>query len=379
MERRLASALVTLWVCSACGGSSGGAATGAAPGVPAPAAALDARVKSDMVRAAPLVANVHSSLLGILNPGSVAAQGVTLVADSTPGAAPNTFNFSGPYDGNGDGYNESTLSGRVSFAGDPATTWSSLEGNATIDIGIPLIGHVYSATVAFSVTSSEIRVSGYGALTNPLNGSTSSVEYSSSEPMVINQPGVAVGATANACGYSLHGTAVVRTADSTGTLVSSWLFDRASPIATVRNAVYTAPGGQATALPDSSADLRCGGSGSANDWIAVYDQEWVCLPRESGKARLTITATGASTLSIVDEDPPGSGASNTFTATIVGSSAHAMQGFFEAGPPGFRYREDFTWTLLKDGSFSQYSVFNFFEGPNTGKGGICSATARRSP
>jgi hypothetical protein len=47
------------------------------------------------------------------------AQGVTVQPDPTPGAPPHSITFSGPYDGNGDGIDETTMSGRVTFNGDP--------------------------------------------------------------------------------------------------------------------------------------------------------------------------------------------------------------------------------------------------------------------
>ena len=91
-----------------------------------------------------------------------------------------------------------------------------------------------------------------------------------------------------------------------------------------------------------------------------------------------MAAAGSDTVTITDEDPPGSGSTRTYTATMVAGSPHALRGFFIAGPAGNRYREDFTWTRTKNGNgFSQFSVYTYIEGPNLGKGGICGATATK--
>jgi hypothetical protein len=169
-------------------------------------------------------------------------------------------------------------------------------------------------------------------------------------------------------------------AGSTGTLTSNWNFSSNNPSVAVKGATFTDPAGQITPLPDSSVDLRCGSSGSINDWAATYNQDYSCLPREVGQAKLTITVTGPDTITISDEDPPGSGDVKTYTATVLAANPHAVRGFFIGGPIGNRYREDFNWTLAKNGSgFSQFSVYTYTEGPNTGSGGICAASAKRVP
>jgi hypothetical protein len=124
-------------------------------------------------------------------------------------------------------------------------------------------------------------------------------------------------------------------------------------------------------------DLRCGSGGTIGDWTGTYIQDWACLPRESGQAKLTITATGPDTINIVDEDPPGSGQFNTYPATIVGVTPRAVKGFFIAGPVGNQYREDFSWSLAENGVFSQSSQYTFLQPP--GARGICTGIARRVP
>lgn len=142
-------------------------------------------------------------------------------------------------------------------------------------------------------------------------------------------------------------------------------------------ATDTSPAGKQTALADTTTTLTCGETGSLRDWEAVYDQHWVCLPLEYGDARITITASGTTALTIDDEDPPGSGDIATYSAAAVGASLHAVKGFFDGGPAGNHYREHFTWSLDKDGNFSDRSTYTYTEGANTGLGGICAARARR--
>ena len=84
------------------------------------------------------------------------------------------------------------------------------------------------------------------------------------------------------------------------------------------------------------------------------------------------------TVTINDEDPPGSGNGNIYEAAIVGGSARALRGFFVTGPVGFRYREDFNWTLSADGTrFTQTSRYVYQDGPLIGTGGNCFARAVR--
>ena len=112
--------------------------------------------------------------------------------------------------------------------------------------------------------------------------------------------------------------------------------------------------------------------------MASFDQDWACLPRESGKARLTITAAGPDSVNIEDEDPPGSGSKNTYQASVLGTNPYALRGFFIGGDVGNHYREDFNWTLSKDGKrFSQFTKYVYTEGPNLGKGGYCVGNAKR--
>ena len=376
MRRPLVS-LVTLSVLSfvpGCGGGGGDTAVT----VPAEAAALDDQMKTGMTRLGSMVSNVETGLLFVLNPAAGLAPSVVVQPDTGPGVPPFSVRYGGRYDGNGDGIDETTMTGRATFRSDPDADWSGVDGQVTLDITIPVVGHVYHAEIAYAITSVDRRLSGSGTFTNPLNGNTIALNVPASAPLVIRPATGAAGAQSNACGYSIDGSASVQVTGSAGTLQSTWVFASTSASVAVTGASFTNSAGQTTALDDATVDLRCGSGGSIGDWVASYDQRWACLPRESGNATITIAAAGADSLTITDEDPPGSGSTKTYQATVVGVSPHAVRGFFLGGDASNPYREDFTWTLGKNGaSYSQISTYAYTQGPNVGRGGICVASARR--
>lgn len=377
MRRAYMVAVGLVMLASCGGGGDGGPAPQPGPiiAVPPEVAALDAKVKSDVVRVAPLVANIQSSFVFIMNPGS--APGISVTPDPSPNAPANTFDFSGSHDGNGDGIEETTLSGKVTFAADPndfAAGFTSLSGQVTIDVSIPGVGHLYHAEVAYTTTMSDTRLSGSGTFTNPVTQTTATLTIPAGAPLVIKPATGASDAMSNACGYSIDGAAQVDVAGAPGTLSAVWQFLSNSASVGIQNVSFRDAGGKSTALPDSSADLRCGSGATIDDWAATFDVTWACLPRESGQFRTTITAAPPDSLSILDEGDP-----TPYTATLIGGGAHAVRGFFNAGPTGFRYREDFNWTLRKDGGFSQSSVYRYTEGLRSGSGGICTASAKRVP
>jgi hypothetical protein len=326
------------------------------------------------------LASAQSSLMFMMNPDAGISPDVTFVPDLRPGTPANTYTFDGTYDGNGDGLSETTISGKLTYAGDPASlAWSPLSGQATMNVDLPVVGHIYDATLAFTATATEVRLSGSGTFSNPVTGETTTIDIPAGNPVIVKSVSGISGVVANACGYSLDGSIPIQLSDSTGTLNSTWLFSPNTASVAVQRATFRDSAGQSTTMPDSSVTLSCHASNSIDDWAAVYDQVWVCLPLEYGRAQLTLSVSGANTISITDEDPPGSGDTNVYTATIVGASPSVVQGFFDAGPVGDRYREYFTWTLKENGGFSQVSHYAYTEGPNKDSGGACAATAKRRP
>ena len=365
----------------ACGGG-GGNGSGANPpnAIPPDATAADAKMKEQMLKVMPMLAKAQSGFLFMLNPDAGLTPGVTFLPDLQPGAPANSYTFAGTYDGNDDLFSETSISGSVAFGGDPSSlNWSPLTGQATIDVNIPVVGHVYQSTLAFTATETMLQISGSGTFTNPMTGETMTIDIPAGQPVTVTAASQAGGVVANACGFNVDGSVPIQRSGPTGTLNATWLFSPNTASVAVQQVSFRDPAGLSTPMPDSTVALTCGAGGTIDDWVAAYDQYWVCLPTEHGSARLTLTATGATTLSVTDEDPPGSGDVNAYTVTTVDVSPNAATGYFDAGPVGNRYREYFAWTLGKDGGFSQMSRYAYTEGPNIGSGGICAAIVRRVP
>ncbi|MCJ7453211.1 MAG: hypothetical protein MUO39_12155 [Steroidobacteraceae bacterium] len=362
-----------------CGGG-GGHGSGANPPNPIPpdATAADVKMKEQMLKVMPMLAKAQSGFLFMLNPDAGLTPGVTLIPDLQPGAPANSYTFDGTYDGNDDLISETSISGRVTFGGDPSSLdWSPLTGEATIDVNIPVVGHLYHSTLAFMATETMVQISGVGTFTNPVTGEATTIDVPAGQPVIVRPASKADGVVANACGFNIDGAVPILRSGPTGTLQATWLFSPNTASVAVQQVSFRDPAGLSTAMPDSTVAMTCGSGGTIDDWVADYDQNWVCLPIEHGNARLTLTKTDATTLSVADEDPPGSGDVNTYSVSIVSGSPHAATGFFDAGPVGNTYREHFEWTLGKDGDFSQMSRYAYTEGPNIGSGGICSAIMKR--
>lgn len=367
---------------TACGGGGGGGGGAGNPVViPQEATAADSRLKTLMGRFVPHLANAQGSFVFVLNPDAAATPGMTYGLDPQPGAPPNRYVFDGIYDGNDDAISETALTGTVTFAGDPASLdWGPASGTTDTDVNIPVLGHVYQSAIAFTATAAgEVQLSGSGTFSDPVTGETTTITIPAGSPVVVQAISGTSGIAANACGFSVDGVIPVEMTGPTGTISANWRFSPNSTAVAVQGTSFRDLAGQSTAMPDSSVTLTCGSGGSIDDWAAVYEQGWACLPIEHGRAQLTLTVMNANTVSIDDEDPPGSGDTSTYTATIVGSSPHVLQGYFDSGPVGNRYREYFTWTLGNDGVFSQSSTYAYTEGPNLGRGGMCVGRARPAP
>jgi len=367
---RIVPTVLVFALLSGCGGSDSASNT-----IPPQAAAMVSKLKSGMVRSVQRLAGYEASLVFVLNPGSPLSSNISLAPDNTLGAPPFSYVFSGPFDGNQDGYEETTLNGKASFVSDPASAWDGLDGQATINAQIPGGLHGYAGEMQFTITPTQGQVSGTGTFSVAL-GDQTSLTIDPAKPLVIKPATGLPGAVDNACGYSVDGDLHIDVNGSDGSYSSDWSFTSSQSNAAVSGASFTDTGGKTTNLPNSSVKLDCGSGGSINDWAGTYTQNWSCFPQESGQATLTLAVNGANSISITDEDPPGSGDINVYPATVLGSSPHVVKGFFIGGPPGSTYREDFIWTLGLDGRFTQTSVYVYQEGPQTGHGGFCVGSAK---
>jgi len=372
---RFASAAALLLV-SACGG--GGDATPAAnpnSNLPADAVALEAATQSGMRSAMGRLVAYEQTLMFSLDPGSRLTPNIVFANDTSPGAAPYSVTFAGTVDSGFDEPATTSVSGKATYAEDPTMPFTSVAGHATVDVTLLGLLKVYHADVAFSVGATERTLSGSGTLQDPASGNATTMTIDAAHPLRIVP---ATNATANACGYVIDGDVRLAVTSAQGTYAATWHFVPAKSTVTVDAATYTS-GGVVTPMPPVEADLRCNDAGATTaDWNGVYSQVWGCLPFELGTGTLTLTAKDAVTVTVNDEDPPGSGNGDLYDVTVVGSSPRSLRGFFFAGPIGFRYREDFNWTLSPDKKrFFQTSRYVYQDGPNVGKGGNCFALASK--
>jgi hypothetical protein len=357
---------VSVALATGCGGG-GGSDEPANPAIPANAVTLDNKLRALGLKHVRKIVVLESSLLAVFVPSSPLSQGVVV----TPAGAPLSFTLSGSYDGNLDGLVETTLDGSATFGADPDSDWNGMQGRLSVRTELLSLMHVAQSDVDFSVTSDQRRFSGTSTYTEPMGGDTLTLSVAAGAPLVVQS--AANGAPANVCGYNVSGEMSVAIEGLLGRYTAIWRFLGGASAVTVAGATYRDSSGQTTQLPDATMDLRCGSN--IADWVGTFSLDWACLPRESGNWRVRFSVKDASTLTITDADD-----NDSFDAQIVGVSAHALRGFFIAGPVGSQYREDFVWTLAAHGNeFTQVTKYTFIEGAQQGRGGVCIGRAKREP
>lgn len=378
---------------AACGGSDDDVPAPAAsppPAVPAPAptpapppaaaTAMLASLANDVGRSVTRMASLEGGAVFVNVPGDPLAPNIVSVADGSAGSPPNTWTFRGAFDGNDNGIDETTLDGRLTYVSDPTDFFAGFNGasgSATVAIDIPGVMHVYRGETVFTIGANEHRLAGTGTFTNPLTGAATEMIIDRNQPLAVKRADGTASALPNACAHSLDGLVRVTRIDAAGTLAGNFTFAHDS--ATVKvGGVFTDKSNQSQTLPESQVELGCAsttGTGSIGDWNGRYRVRWACLPHEYGEFSTTISVKDAKTLQIIDD---GDTAADAYEASLLGAGTRAVRGFFIDGPAGSRYREDFNWTLNLDGSgFSQSSRYVYFEGGQSGKGGICVARATR--
>jgi hypothetical protein len=323
----------------------------------------------------PRLSGFEARLPFLLQPGTPGAGGLVFQPDPSPGAPPNSYLFSIPVDGDDNGISEVTLDGSAAFNGDPANAGTGFGGH--LDFTMSMTGGLGDFTGAMDFTlnaSGERELSGTGTFTEGVTGNVSTLTVSPGSPMTMKAATGAADSRANACGYSLNGSADLQVTGAAGTLSSTWVFSNASRNVEVTNGSFES-GSTTTPIPNTTLTIPCGNNGVLADWVGVFDQDWGCFPLEVGQATLTLSKTG-NTIDISDEDPPGSGDLASYSAAPVPGNPHVLRGFFIGGPPGSTYREEFTWTLSPTGTgFSQISFYVYQEGPSIGSGGLCAGRA----
>jgi hypothetical protein len=374
-----AASVASLASLHGCGGSDDAVpAPTPAPSPATPGASMMTTLTSDMTLGLTLLGGLEGGAVVTMTGGSPLAPNITATADNGAGVPPNTFTYRGTYDGNGNGQDETTLDLRTTFVNSPTDFIAGFTGGqtaGTVDINILGVMHVYHGDIALTLGMAQHQLSGSGTFNNPLSGTTTSMSVSASDPLTIKLADGSATAQPNACAHSFNGPVQVSVAGPAGTLASQWRFASSSTTVQVTGATFTPPGGTATPLPDAAVDLGCTGNNSLSDWNGRFRIQWACLPAEWGEFNTTIAVKNATTVTMIDD---GDTAADAYDAAMIGTSARAIRGFFISGPMGSRYREDFNWTLNRDGSgFTQTSRYVYFEGGQSGTGGICAARATR--
>ena len=373
MYRHLGWALAFLT--AGCGESGSDAGS-----LPPDAEALKTYLKAGVTLIMPRLGGAGAVFPFALSPGSPGATGITFNPDPTPGAPPNSYVFALDLDGDGDGSAETTFSGSAAFNGDPANAGDGFSGHVVLTMQSAGGLGTLTGDMDFVLTPAGGEISGSGSFSEVITGNTTTLTVAPANPLLIQMAKGTANSMANACASSLNGDLQLDVDGPTGTLTSTWGFQNTRTTARVTGASFTNTNNETTDIPDESVTIPCGQKGKLKDWTGNYLQNWACLPPEFGQASLTLAVSGANTISITDEDPPGSGDIAVYQATSAAGNPHVVRGFFIAGPAGNTYREDFSWILAGNGnSFSDISSYVYLEGPNQGGGGLCGGTATRQP
>lgn len=314
-----------------------------------------------------------------LNPGAPGSSDIQFTPDPTPGAPPNSYVFTLGVDGDGNGSKETSFSGSATFNGNPATAWEGFAGSVTLTM--TTAGGLGSLTgdLDFVLGATGGEVSGTGTFTEAITGNSTTVTVAPGAPLHIEMARGTSQSVANACASSLDGNIGVSVDGPTGTLNSTWEFKKDRKPARVTGASFTDADNTTTQIPDANVTIPCGQGRAMSTWVGDFVEDWSCVPAEQGTAALTLTVSG-STVNVSDEDPPGSGDVNTYSAAVVSGNPLVVRGFFLGGPPGNTYREDFSWVMDAGGAgFTSISKYVYQEGPNTGNGGFCGSRMTRAP
>ena len=345
--------------------------------IPADAEEMQSYLQSGATLMAQRLSGFESFLPFLMSPDSQGAEGLQFEANPDSSAPPFSYTFNVPMDGDGDGIKETTVAGGTTLNRDPATAGVGFGGE--IDLSVETLAGLgnFDGAGFFSFTSDGRQMSGQGTFSEFVTGNATTLTVAADSPLHMSAAANSSDRVANACGYSLDGGVQFEVTGPTGTLSSMWEFAHNRSSVSVSGASFTDGDGITTELPDTDFIIPCGDHGDIADWAGVFTQDWACLPPEYGRAELTITVKDDSTISITDEDPPGSGDINEYEAQTVPGNPHVVRGFFIGGEGDYAYREDFTWILASGSeSFSQISTYVYPAGPMQGQGGICGGRAK---
>lgn len=360
---------------------------------PAAAVALETYLNNQVEATFLSLAEFEAMLPLLRNPDAAANAGIVFSLDDSVGAEPNTYNFTIPIDADGDGQNDTALTGTGVLSDDPLTAFGP-GFSGVLDITIDVLNGQGTVTALLNIefTADGYDLSGDGTFSDNLAGQAGEFHIDPASPLVIDTH--AANEEGNLCRVDAQGpveitsgpigVAMAQASSSTalpaGFLRAIWNFIANSKTVQVRDVAYADPVTGETSLSDRTVQLPACGGGIIDDWVGGYLQDWSCIPTESGSAELTLTKTGQNTIHIVDEDPPGSGDINEYDATADDANPHTLRGSFQGGTGDYVYTEEFVWTLNSAGNiFTDSSIYTYDGGPLVGQGGICNATATKQP
>ena len=163
-------------------------------------------------------------------------------------------------------------------------------------------------------------VSGTGTFTEVITGNATTLTVDPATPLHIEIARGTSNSVANACASSLDGDLSLDVDGPTGSMTSTWSFQNTRKPARLMNASFN-DGTDTTSIPDADVTVPCGQSGSPSDWNGTFNQQWYCIPPEFGSATLTLSVSG-NQINITDEDPPSSGQTATYSASVVSGNPH---------------------------------------------------------
>ena len=309
--------------------------------------------------------------------------GITFELDDSPGADPDTYNFSIPLDSNGDGQTDTTISGSMVLTADPTEGGQLISGfSAQVDVQVQSDTASFQANLRlFFDFNGGFRVAGMGTYNDPANETSVTSTITEENALHIRTADAeAPDKQPNACAYAIDGIIGIDATRSGASYVAQWEFDPTSVDIAVTDAALTPEGGEAAELEDSTFRVTdCPGqSGSAQDWAGTWEFDWYCIPDHTGSSELTITVIDSNTIEIVNESPPGSGETTTYRATLDPDNPRIVRGEFEGTDEDGTFDESFTWVMDPDKqSFTQEAEFFYTAGDLQGVSGYCGGEATK--
>ncbi len=311
----------------------------------------------------------------VLVPAARAAAGITFELDTSPGAEPNTFAFTMPFDCDGDGTNDTTATGTAQLNLDPIGNLAS-GFSATANVTVTSGAKTFQGTLTLRFDSGgAFLVHGSGTVTDSDANTTVTIAVDEATPLHIRTADAdAPDKQPNACAFSIDGPLDLTLTHASGEYAARWTFDPTSRLVGLTNGRFTPTGGAEETLPDATVDMSPNPpGGNLNRWAGTWTLAWFCAPSRSGTDTMTITVRDANTIDIVRTEPPPDGRTLAFTATRDAKDPDIVRGEYQALDDTGSYIEVFSLILSADGNGFRYEAeLRFDFGGNANCGGTAT-------